>query len=83
MAIYNKISCSFPVKSGQTLHNVFFSCPFVCRRIKGEDGTVKRPVFLKIIEQMSGHSIRGQCVCVCEIREKHTQIFNHCKTLPK
>lgn len=32
--------------------------------------------FLKIIEQMCGLSIRGQCVC--RIREKLTLIFNHC-----
>lgn len=39
-------------------------------------------MFLKIIvEQMSGHSIRGQGVC--EIREKCTHIFHHCRTQPK
>ena len=54
---------------------------FDCRRIK-RDGTVKVAMFLKIIvEQMSGHSIRGQSVC--EIREKCTHIFHHCRTPPK
>lgn len=42
---------------------------------------MKVPVFLKIIEQMSHLSIRGQYVCV--IREEFTLIFNHCLLLPK
>lgn len=44
-------------------------------------GIVKVPVFLKIIEQMSDLSIRGQYMCV--IREEFTLIFNHRLMLSK
>lgn len=58
----------------------FLSIIFVYRRTK-RVGIVKVPVFLKIIEQMSNLSIRGQYVCV--IRDEFTFIFNHHLMLPK